>query len=405
MAEKSNRFPFSEARVRDESPPAKGRAWFYDTKTPCLCLCKTAAGAASFYFYKWHDGKPMRVLLGKFPKLTVKQAQDAAREMIGAIAKGSDPAAERRKKRKEPTLRELHTEWMIYARTRPEKPKGKRSLDGDKQNFDKHCGPLESRRLGSIRKGDIEKLHRAIGEDRGRYAANRVLALLKAMYYYAIEADDIAYSGANPCCGVQKFTETARDRFLQQGEAEAFFKALNAEEPVFRDFFLVSLLTGARKSNVLSMRWVDVDLAVGYWRIPQTKAGTPVVVPLVAPVLAILEKRRQSAYGNDWVFPGHRRGDHLRSPKHSWERILASAKLTDLRPHDLRRSLGSWMACQNISLPIIGKVLGHKTPQATAIYARLSVDPQRQAMDAATSAMLTAGGAADLLTINAEVVK
>ncbi len=150
------------------------------------------------------------------------------------------------------------------------------------------------------------------------------------------------------------------------------------------------------------MKWIDLDLLARYWRIPETKSGSVVVVPLVAPAVAILENRRKSANGCPWVFPGHRKGDHLRSPKDSWERILKAAKLDNLRPHDLRRSLGSWMAGQNVSLTIIGKVLGHKTPQATMIYSRLAMDPQRHAMDAATNAMLAAGKQTKMLTIDVE---
>ena len=290
-----------------------------------------------------------------------------------------------------PTLQKLYDHWMLYANAH----KRPRSVSGDKQNFAKHCKPLAAKRLSTIKKADVQRLHSTIGTKCGIYAANRTLSLLKAMFN---KADEIGYRGSNPCKGIKKFAEVARDRFLQQGEAEAFFAALQDEEAVFRDFFLMSLLTGARKGNVLSMRWTDVDLLAGHWRIPETKNGSVVVVPLVAPALQILETRRRAAAGCQWVFPGHRRGDHLRSPKGSWERILRAAKLEDLRPHDLRRTLGSWMACQNVSLTIVGKVLGHKSPQATAVYARLAMDPQRQAMDAATTAMLTAGKQTKLLT-------
>ena len=99
---------------------------------------------------------------------------------------------------------------------------------------------------------------------------------------------------------------------------------------------------------------------------------------------------------------GRRRNTHLQEPKKPWKRILENAGLTDFRVHDLRRSLGSWMAGQNVSLTIVGKVLGHKSPQATAIYAQLALDPQRQAMEAATAAMLTAGKQTDLLTVNVQ---
>ena len=92
-------------------------------------------------------------------------------------------------------------------------------------------------------------------------------------------------------------------RFLHPDELKAFFTALSAEIPLFRDFFAVCLLTGARKSNVLSMRWTDLDLHAGYWRIPETKNNTVVVVPLVAPAVAILQARKEAADGSPWVFP------------------------------------------------------------------------------------------------------
>ena len=131
---------------------------------------------------------------------------------------------------------------MIYATAH----KKARSAAEDKRNFDKHCKALAGRRLGTIKKADIQKLHTTIGADGGPYAANRTLALLKSMFN---KAEELGYRGDNPCRRVKKFAEVARDRFLQAGEAEAFFDALQGEAEVFRDFFLMSLLTGARKGQ------------------------------------------------------------------------------------------------------------------------------------------------------------
>jgi integrase len=150
------------------------------------------------------------------------------------------------------------------------------------------------------------------------------------------------------------------------------------------------------------MKWADIDLEAGYWRMPETKGRVPVVVPLVGPALAILAVRRESANGCPWVFPGHRRGTHLRDPRATWGVICRRAGLDDLHVHDLRRGLGSWMAGQNTSLQIIGKALGHRSPQATMVYARLSLDPVRQAVDQAATAMLLAGGQQHLLGIEPE---
>ena len=113
---KASRFAFSEAKLRALPTPAAGRAWHYDTKARGLAVCKTAAGGCSFYFYKWLDGRPARLILGKFPSLSVEQARKAAETAVGEIAAGRDPEEERRAKRQQPILGELFEHWMLYAR-------------------------------------------------------------------------------------------------------------------------------------------------------------------------------------------------------------------------------------------------------------------------------------------------
>lgn len=385
-------FPFTEAKIKTLSAPASGREYHKDSRLPGLQLCITSAGTRTYYFVKRIGGKPTRVRLGTVEQLSVEQARTAAGAVAGEVASGRDPQAERRQRRQEPTVEVLWEHWLLYAIAH----KRPRSIEEDKRNYKLHLSGFVHRRLSTIKKTEVQALHARIGREAGPYAANRVLALLRAMLN---KAEDIGYRGINPAAGVKMFKEVARDRFLHPQELEAFFKAMEAEPPLFRDFFTICLLTGARKSNVLSMKWIDLDLIGGYWRIPETKNNTVVIVPLVAPAVVILNERRKTANGSPWVFPGHKRGTHLYTPQKAWERILDQSGLKDLRMHDLRRSLGSWMAGQNTSLTIIGQVLGHKTPQATAIYARIGMDPQRAAMENATQAMLTAGG----VTIDATV--
>lgn len=208
------------------------------------------------------------------------------------------------------------------------------------------------------------------------------------MYSFAIEHG--LFSGANPARGIKSYPENERERFIQSDELPRFFQALAEEEnPDMRDYFLISLLTGARKSNVLAMRWADVNLDRTEWRIPITKNGTPQTVALAPVAVEILRGREQ---GGAWVFPGIGKTGHLVEPKKGWCRVLARAGLSDLRIHDLRRTLGSWQAKTGASLSIIGKSLNHKTYQATGIYARLDLDPVRASVERAADAMLTAAG-------------
>ena len=158
-----------------------------------------------------------------------------------------------------------------------------------------------------------------------------------------------------------------------------------------RDYITFALLTGARKSNVLAMRWDQINLNRREWRIPRTKNETPQIVTLTEEAAFLLQQRKATAT-NDFVFPGTGRTGHLTEPKKGWGRILKQAGIADLRIHDLRRTLGSWQARTGASLAIIGKSLNHKSPQATAIYARLDLDPVRASVEKATKAMFEAAG-------------
>lgn len=172
------------------------------------------------------------------------------------------------------------------------------------------------------------------------------------------------------------------------------------ENDTMRDYFLLSLLTGARRANVLAMKWSDVNLDQAEWRIKETKNGTPQTVTL-SPEAVDLLRNRKPAESDTFVFPGTGKTGHLMEPKKGWRRILERAGIADLRIHDLRRTLGSWQAKTGASLAIIGKSLNHKNQNTTAIYARLDLDPVRDSVNAATSAMMIAGGLKD----SAEVIK
>lgn len=153
----------------------------------------------------------------------------------------------------------------------------------------------------------------------------------------------------------------------------------------------MSLLTGARRSNVLAMRWEDISFERAEWRIALTKNGTPQTVTLSPEAVGILGNRMPVETAG-YVFPGLGKHGHLVEPIKGWKRILERSGIQNLRIHDLRRTLGSWQAKTGASLSIIGKSLNHKSPSTTAIYARLDLDPVRESVERATDAMLVAAG-------------
>ena len=400
------------------------------------------------------------VKLGTFPDMTIEQARKAAEQTLGQFADGTDPAQAKRTERAQMTLgnafedyiqrhieakgkkrgADLRQMWERCLGDLPDAPKKKHAS----RNRTKHPAGVnwQRRKVNAISRDDVATLHIAIGKTTPTLA-NRVVELLSAIYN---KLRDWGVAVDNPAHGVEPFMERKRDRFLARVELPRFFAALASDSSDdFREFIALSLLTGARRGNVLAMRWADIDDERAVWKIPaaDAKAGEAIDVALVSEVTAILAARRARAAAakikSSFVFPAPSASGHLTPPKKRWATLFdrveltelvariktaggsfewkndgtesleravirarthadgmnldrAGARLADLRLHDLRRSLGSWQAILGASLPIVGRSLGHKSPSATAIYARLSMDPVRESVERATRAMLVAGG-------------
>jgi len=381
-----NAFAFTMNRVAALKPPDTGRYRARDTRQPGLAVVVTAAGNRTYYLYKKVAGRPVEIRIGAVEEVTLDAARKVANAILTEIHKGNDPQAERREKRREATLDQLWAHWLeSHAKVH------KRSWKGDEWQYQRFLKPWAGRRLSSIKKADVQALHAKVGRENGHYQANRVLALLRAMLN---KAADVGYRGENPAKGVKRFTEESRDRFLTAEELQRFFAALHQDPSEdMQDFFVLALLTGGRRGNVASMRWEDLHLELALWRIPGAvaKAKAVIVVPLVPAAVEILTRRKQAINGSPWVFPSYGKTGHIVEVKGAWKRILERAKLADVRPHDLRRTLGSWQAMQGASLSVIGKSLGHQQVSTTAVYARLQLAPVRQSVENATTAMLAAG--------------
>ena len=136
-------------------------------------------------------------------------------------------------------------------------------------------------------------------------------------------------------------------------------------------------LTGARAGEVLGLRWEWVDFDRTCLRLPDSKTGAK-VIHLNPPALALL--RELPRHGkNPHVLTGEKIGAHLSDLKKVWRSVRKAAALNDVRLHDLRHSYASMAAGAGFSLPVIGALLGHATPTATARYSHLAADPLKQA--------------------------
>jgi integrase len=357
------------------SPTEADREYYYDAKQQGLILMVTRTGAKSFQIRKRFNGNPVRLTIGKFPQMSIEQARKQAIESYAKFSIGENPNEEKDAIRREETFGGFFNQYMEnYSK------KKKRSWKYDEREVNKFLGEWFNRKLSSIAKHEVLAKHLNVTDNHGDYAANRLLERIRAIFNKAIEW---GWQGENPARGIKKNREKSRDRFLQPNELPKFLKALKSEKnKIVADYIRVSLQTGARKTNVLSMRWEEINFASKTWRIPETKNGDPLTIALTDSVIKVLEGRKRKnkkklKVDSPWVFPGVDANSHIKDPKKAWKRILTAAKIKDLRIHDLRRTFGSYLAAAGATTTIIGKSLGHKSPLSTRVYERLNLDPVR----------------------------
>lgn len=382
----SKRFDFSKAKLQAIKPPAKGRISVRDARHPALECRITSTGHRAYYWYRKIQGKPVRVKIADMNQMTATRARQIATQHDAQAVEGHNPMDDRRAAREAMTLDSVR---LHYIESKILKPSTQRSEDN---LYEKVLKKYHNTRLDQLADADVLKLHKAVTKARGERTANRAVTYINRLYKHAQRF--LEYRGPVPTQHVKLHSEQQRDRFLEADELPRFLKSLDLELDPFPDFFRLLLFTGQRSGNVRAMRWDQLDLKRGTWTIEATQAknATSQTFQLLPEALEILQRRREAVEG-DWVFPAVRliSSPHISQPTHQMARICKRAKIKGLTIHDLRRSLGSWMAMTGASLPMIGAVLGHKDPRSTAIYARLAQGAASEAQSKGVQKMLSHG--------------
>lgn len=362
-----NHFKFSPSTLA-KLTARDSEQFFYDDGCPGLGLRLSPKGKICFF-----------VRIGSRRKSLKAATLDAARKQARDLLNKNQELADA----DEWTLQQCFDLWMEH-KAKPHK----RTWERDQSRYDSYLKPMAKQKLSGISAVAVATLHNKIHVESGPYAANDTLAFLSSLYRYAERFD---YSGRNPCRNIDRFAEQDRERYLQPEEFPRWHAAVLAlSVPESRDFFLLALWTGVRRESVLAMRWDQIDLEAKIWRLPreQNKGKQDLIIYLSDEAVAILEQRRAHVK-SDWVLPSRNgsKSGHYADPKAAWAQVLKTSGIKDLRIHDLRRTLGSWMAEGGTSLHIIGQTLGHKSLQSTRIYARLGSGAIRSAVNAASAAM------------------
>jgi hypothetical protein len=262
------RINFTKAALAALPTAAPGQRYsVYDHRRRGLCLLTTSRGVKTFYVLRKYKGRTERVLVGRFPETTIEQARRRAGQVNSALDGGINPNELKRQERGELTVHALYLESMErHARPHNRRP------DKAEYHYAKYLSEWGAHRLSTVTRADVQSWHARLGRNHGTRTANIAVTLLRSLFNRAKDWE--FFAGENPTRGIRKFKEHSRERFLHPDEIKRFLEALRAEvDTDARDFFLLLLFAGARKSDVLRMRWCDVNLESGVWTIP-SRVGT-----------------------------------------------------------------------------------------------------------------------------------
>lgn len=334
-------------------------------------------GAPVYFLRKKIGGRDRWLIIGPHGSpWTPETARKEAHRLLGSIAAGNDPATQRRDRLDNPTLNEALPQFLAEH--------GPKLKPGTRDKYDillrLYLQPaFGTRRLADIKRPDILRFHSGLA---GKSAtANYCVAILSKILSWA-EESGYRPERSNPCFRIKKFAEVKRQRYLTAEEFARLGAALaSTEEASGESLYVVAairllMLTGARVSEILTLKWSYVDFDRRFLMLPDSKTGQKQIA-LSSAVVEVLETIPK-VNGNPYVIIGRRESARLINIQKPWRRIRARAGLDDVRLHDLRHSFASIAAASGGSLPMIGKLLGHNHTMTTARYAHLADDPTRQ---------------------------
>jgi integrase len=375
-------------------PQGKIERYFDTTKLAPqgFLLRVTPAGARAWCLqYRVKDSQRQReITIGDIKSWPISKARERGHELRRVIDTGGDPLADREVKRAAPSVADLVSRFQMEAF--PSRAPGTQAEYASMLRH--HIVPALGRlKVTAVTNEDVERLHHKITQAGKSRRANAVKSLVATLFAQAIVWK---MCSLNPATGVKSNKEPGRERYLTPEEVERLVKVLDVWRKKERasacdsfDAIMLALLTGARRGEILSMAWTDLDLTSGTWVKPAhlVKQRRLHRVPLSEAALEVLRRRRVERDAgtkvvrlrDDFVFRGGGSKTHCNLLERDWYQIRALAGLEDVRFHDLRHNFASHLVSAGQSLAIIGRMLGHSRAQTTMRYSHLADQPLREA--------------------------
>ena len=305
---------------------------FWDRDLPGFGIRVYASGTKMYVVQSRTKGKSVRVTVGRHGVISADEARRRAARIVNRIKAGEDPIPEPLPARLAggPTVADLAARYMekhVAVRCRESTAEGVRGL------LDKYIVPEFGKLpLLAVERERVAAFH--VRLNGVPYAANRAVALMSRMY--AMAADwEMVPDGTNPCRSVPKYPARGRERFLTDTEFRRLGEVLG-EVPTKGGVSVhavaairLLMLTGCRKSEILSLQWTDIDLEGSEFWLRESKTG-PRAVPLSPPAAKVLAELPRVP-GNPWVIPGQKPDTHMTNLDDPWRIVRERTGIENVR--------------------------------------------------------------------------
>lgn len=379
---------------RLQSPTDKSQAFYRDELLKGFAVRITANGIKSFVVEKLINRKVRRITLGRYGEITAEQARKEAQKILGQIATGFDPIAQKQQVKARNVT--LQTVYQDYINTRKNlKPK---TLYDYKRVMDNVFADWQKKPLLDITKDKVAKRHAQLGEEHGEAYANLAMRVLRALFNFAAgqyeDSKGHSLITENP---VNRLSQTRawyrverRQTYIKPTELADWYRAVNElSNPTLRDYLLLILFTGLRRQEAAKLTWQQVDLKAKTLTVVDTKNHQDHSLPFSDYIHQLLQKRKQHAI-NGFVFPGTGEDGHIIEPRKQMAKVTASSGI-HFTVHDLRRTFITIAESLDISAYAVKRLLNHKmNGDVTAGYIMSDIERLRKPMETISEFVLKA---------------
>jgi integrase len=361
---------------------------FWDTELKGFGV-RVSATSKTYFVMKRVNGKLTRVTLGKHGLKTADMARKDALNALAELNKGVDVNRQKAKTRERgATVTEI---LGHYFTARQEL--SSRTVRTYQDLFRLHLSDWMNKPIGEISKDMVAKCHLKIAGNAGKVTANNAMRTFRAVYNFANELLDDSLP-INPVKRLsntrQWFKVERRQTVITESDLPKWYDALqNLENPTIRDYLLLLLFTGARRTETASIKWDDVDMESKTFILTKTKNGKPLPLPMSDFIYGIFLDR-QAMRENDFVFPGPGKSEHLVEPRKQMKKISTQTGIK-FSVHDMRRTYTSAIDGV-VGYYELKRLLNHSTraDDVTAGYVVKNMDKLREPMQRVTNALMLA---------------